>query len=183
MKGRAAVLIFCLSFEVSFELKGLKELKEFKPIDSLIPNGPIYHLSLTKTLYVKEFQKELFKIKVSEAINQFLKLNSMPRTLKCEKVSLYFNEESTRNFLAIDLENDKNILKLIKEIDSVLKSFNLPMYYEDPKLHFSVLWSRADDCVEAGKNLGSVIELEENEKVELEEIIIKCGNKIDRIKL
>ena len=101
----------------------------------------------------------------------------MPKTAKCEKFCTYFNDEKTRSFLAVDVENSDSILKLINAIDSVLKSFNLPVYYKSPKLHFSLFWRQGGDETE-------ILDYKECEGiVKLEEIIIKCGNKISRIEL
>lgn len=139
------------------------------------------HLSLSRTLYVKDHQKELFKQKIIEALRppNLSKDSLFPNKLKCEKVEIYLNDEATRTFVAINVENDEKVLEIIGIIDNVLKGFGLPIYYKSPKLHFSVFWCQGNqkdtlkvDVVE--NNLSGI-------EIEINEIYIKCGNKITRI--
>lgn len=153
------------------------EFKDFElfQIDPLNPECP-FHLSLSRTLYVKDHQKELFKAKMEEA----LKSKEIPEKLKFEKVEIYLNDEMTRTFIAIDFENDERIFKLIESIDKILKDFGLPIYYKPPKLHFSLFWCKGNQKESLRKFLIEEINLKGFE-VEIDAIFIKCGNRTHEI--
>lgn len=133
-----------------------------------------FHLSLSRTLYVKDHQKDLFKQKIIEALRNSL---SFPNKLKCENVEIYLNDEKTRTFVAINVKNDEKILEIIGIIDNVLKDFGLPVYYKSPKLHFSIFWCQGNQ-----KETLKLCEMDLSDvEVEINEIYIKCGNKITKI--
>lgn len=151
---------------------------KFTPVDPLTPEFP-FHLSLSRTLYLKHYQKDLFCTKLSDKLQKVLKdfpLSSVE--FKSEKLAVYKNDEKTTSFIAVDLENDSRILKYIEVIDSVLKEFALPEYYQSPKLHFSVVWSNQPEVEDVliGKEKIS-IEIEHDHG-----IYIKCGNKLSIIR-
>ena len=156
------------------------EFKDFElvQVDPLSPETSTFpfHLSLSRTLYVKDHQKELFKEKIREA----LKFKEFPDKLKLEKVEIYLNDEMTRTFIAIDLENDERIIKLIESIDKILKDFGLPIYYKAPKLHFSLFWCKGNQMEKLRKFKIEEVNLKGFE-VEVDEIFIKCGNKTHEI--
>lgn len=152
---------------------------KFEPVDPITTTPQsTYHLSLSRTLYLKDHQKELFHKKIIEAFKTVLVEFPLPETIETEKFSVYLNDEKTRTFIAIDLQQSENILKYIEVIDSILKEFGLPIYYSSPKLHFSVVWCQG--------NRSSEVILEEekeliNSKAELKQILMKCGNNISII--
>ena len=150
----------------SFDMK-------LESVDPIIPQSK-YHLSLTRTLYVKDYQRELFQSKIAEALKKTLINFPLPESIKTEKFSVYLNDEKTRTFIAIDLENDENILKYIEVIDGVLKEFAFPPYYTSPKLHFSLFWCKGN----CGNDIVFNEEEIELERIELKQIMMKCGNKL-----
>lgn len=146
-------------------------------VDPLTPDTT-FHLSLSRTLYIKDHQKDLFKQKITDA----LKSTDLPPKLKCEKVEIYLNDEMTRTFLAVDVENDEKILKTIESIDKILKDFGLPVYYKEPKLHFSLFWCQGNRKEEENfKEIRNFNFNFEEFEVEINGIFIKCGNKVARI--
>lgn len=97
-------------------------------------------------------------------------------------MEIYVNDEGTRTFLAIDLESNEAILNYIRAIDSVLKEFALPVYYSPPKLHFSVAWCEGNhpeymEIIKNGFNYSFVNDFEVN----AEQILFKCGNKVNSV--
>lgn len=154
-------------------------IKEYYPdliqVDPLTPDTT-FHLSLSRTLYVKDHQKDLFKQKIINA----LKSIDLPTKLKCEKMEIYLNDAMTRTFLAVDVENDEKILNAIYTIDKILKDFGLPVYYKEPKLHFSLFWCPGNRKEE--ENFKDIQNLNfDFEEVKIKGIFIKCGNKVIRI--
>ena len=147
---------------------------KFESVDPIIPQST-YHLSLSRTLYLKDHQKDLFRAKMSSALKEILVDFPLPEKINTETFSVYLNDERTRTFIAIDFENNENILKYIEVIDKVLKEFGLPVYYTSPKLHFSLLWCQGNRQKET-EEIGEI-----NLEVDLKQILIKCGNQITRI--
>ena len=142
-----------------------------------IDDSSNYHLSLSRTLYLKDHQKDLFKQKIIDALKKEKEKN-LPMKLKCENVEIYLNDEKTRTFVAVAVENDERILKLIEIIDEILKDFGLPVYYQPAKLHFSLFWCKGNQK----ENFSLEFEDFDDEfEVEINEIFIKCGNKITKI--
>lgn len=151
---------------------------KFEPVDPITPQSS-YHMSLSRTLYLKDHQKELFHRKIVAVLKKILMEFPLPETIETEKFSVYLNDEKTRTFVAIDLGGKSEIiLNYIEGIDSVLKEFGLPVYYSSPKLHFSMVWCQGDRF----SDLVFDAEKEKiNLKVELKQILIKCGNKVSTI--
>lgn len=177
-----SIYLFLVAFELPTSIKD--SFPDFKPIDPIIPRESPFHLSLTRTLYVKDYQKDLFRTKIDNIIKKSLKSHPLPASINCEKVSIYLNDENTRTFLAVDVENNAAILKLIEEIDSILKEFNLPGYYSSPKLHFSVLWRQGNHSKVLDTTIKDLdLDHFEESFVNLSEIIIKCGNKVSKIEV
>lgn len=127
-------------------------------------------------------------MKIQKALEAVLKDFALPARIDLsveDPTSIYLNDEETRTFLAVNLADDPIITKYISIIDSVLKEFALPSYYSPAKLHFSFASS-------AG-NLTKILNLNDDYKVHsagdsipfdhvpINQILIKCGNKIKRI--
>jgi hypothetical protein len=136
------------------------------------------HLSLSRTLYVKELHKELF-LKQLEASLKTAKLPQVP--LLFTQPAKYGNDERTCHFLALDLdEKDAGgrecLLAIVKKIDAVLRGFGLGQYYYPPRFHVSLGWRVADfELDSAAKDLDLSI------SVKVDEILMKCGNKIHKL--
>ena len=148
---------------------------EIVQVDPLSPNAP-FHLSLSRTLYIKHHQKDLFRQKIIDA----LKCTELPTQLKCENIEIYLNDEVTRTFVAIDVENDDRILKSIGLVDKILEDFGLPVYYKSPKLHY-ILYSCQVNQKDKFKEFMSLDLLKEYQ-VNIEGILMKFGNKVTRIR-
>ncbi len=140
----------------------------FNRVDSL-------HLSLSRTLYVKEMHKELLLKQLETALSGV----ELPTTkISFSKLAKYSNDEGTCHFLALDLaegESAGQLEKVIQLIDSVLKGFGLPQYYDPPSLHVSLGW-RVDDW-----SL-STFYFEFSLNAVFDEILMKCGNKIHKLR-
>jgi hypothetical protein len=136
----------------------------------------LYHVSLSRTIYVKDHQRGLFQAKIIDALQC---LPPLPKQLKIkgETLSVYVNDEGTRTFLAVDVENDEIVLGYISAIDRVLEGFGFPVYYKSPQLHFSVASCTGNQVAEARSALLS-LSLGLGEYVQLDGgIVFKCGNK------
>lgn len=66
--------------------------------------------------------------------------------LELTHLNVYCNEDKTRTFISICVAETfcGNLKKLVKTIDHVFKEFNLPIFYEKPSFHVSILWCLGD---------------------------------------
>ncbi|XP_055337690.1 U6 snRNA phosphodiesterase 1-like [Paramacrobiotus metropolitanus] len=71
-----------------------------------------------------------------------IKKSSVPRfSYSFEDVEIYCNEQANTSFLALRVgRGSKEMGGLVKIVDSCLKSFNMPQYYEKPDFHLSFAW-------------------------------------------
>lgn len=67
---------------------------------------------------------------------------SIRASFNCFQV--FVNEEKTRTFLALSLEDNEHLRSLLKKVDNVMDQFKLDRFYADPKLHASLLWCLGD---------------------------------------
>lgn len=165
--------------EVDRTVKEITKDREFSSVDPITAEFP-FHLSLSRTFYLKHHQKDLFCSKLTERLKALL--SSFPVgaiEFKSERLAVYTNDERSTTFIAVDIENDSTVIKYIEEIDSILKEFGLPVYYQSPKLHFSLVWCKGDlkDLIASGEAVKVSVEIEHGNG-----IFVKCGNKISIIR-
>ncbi|BFU24028.1 hypothetical protein EHI8A_011480 [Entamoeba histolytica HM-1:IMSS-B] len=101
--------------------------QDFKPIQSL-------HISLTKEFSLREHQIPLFVQEVRK------KIKRLPTfTITFGQLELLLNPEQNTEFLSIQVTSPE-ILSLIDLLDTVMMSFNLEKYYEERKIHSSLMY-------------------------------------------
>jgi hypothetical protein len=139
------------------------------------------HISLSKTFILRYHWIDNF----FGTLREKLKENSSKFFLNPSSDVVYFaNEERTRHFACIVVgESCHEVLASVAEqIDSCLKEFNLPTYYENPSFHASVLWKLSEFSDEEKQEIASeVSKLVELEGFEVERVSLKTGNKLMEI--
>lgn len=61
-------------------------------------------------------------------------------------LDVYTNAEKTRTFLSVKVHKGIDSLeKLVGEVDSCMKEYSLPLFYENPSFHMSVAWCDASE--------------------------------------
>ncbi|CAG9793877.1 unnamed protein product [Diatraea saccharalis] len=100
-----------------------------------------FHISLSKTVVlqyhlIKPFSKSLQEV--------FTDVEGFE--LEFSSVKIYCNENKTRTFIALEVDYyaKKSLLQLCQKVDLVLKEFKLPLFYENPSFHASILWFIGD---------------------------------------
>lgn len=75
------------------------------------------------------------------------RLAPYPRFCICfGSLDVYTNAEKTRTFLSAKVHKGiGNLVKLVGEIDSCMKEYDLPLFYENPSFHMSVAWCDASE--------------------------------------
>ena len=103
-------------------------------IDDMVGKEENYHISLSRTHYIKVFQIEKIVNMLHQSVSSFSSFE-----LELSKVSVYLNDDNSRQFLAIDvIDHCNQLLLLTSAVDKILGSFGLEKYYENPMFHFSV---------------------------------------------
>ena len=145
------------------------------------------HASLSKTFVLKFHWINNFVASLREKF----RCSSSKFLLQLSPDIVYFtNEEKTRHFtciLACDWCNPILAL-LIEKVDLCLKEFNLPLYYENPSVHVSVLWKLSEFTEEEKSQISLEVNklMEEHKEVLnvwVEKISVKSGNKLIEIQI
>lgn len=147
------------------------------------------HVSLSKTFILKyhwienffDSLRNLFA-KPEDSTSQFI--------LSFSSVVYFSNEEKTRYFACLSASDCyHNILNsAIRKVDCALKEFKLPVYYEEPSFHCSILWKLEDFTQEEKRQITSklnyLIEYHQDAiGVCVDKIFCKTGNKTIEIPL
>lgn len=108
--------------------------------------------------------------------------------VRLTKLEPYCNEEGSRTFLGLTAESTGGLLEtLVKAIDSCLAEYNLPLYYENPSFHVSLVWCLGNVRHLLDEHLLSemqeIVERYFDENLEasfvsVNELKFKAGNKI-----
>lgn len=101
------------------------------------------HLSLSKTFILRYHWIDSF----FETLKEKLKDSTTKFLLQLSSDVVYFsNEDQTRHFACILASewNQQLLVSLVERVDSCLKEFDLPVYYEEPSMHVSILWKLSE---------------------------------------
>jgi len=110
-----------------------------------------WHMSLSRTMYLKEFQVPSLVDRVREAVQRFRAGRAPGRPSRLELwpagCRVFVNEERTCSFLAVLLGSEQNeLLDLLGHVDAAVSALGHQPYYEDPAFHVSVAWAAELDA-------------------------------------
>ncbi|XP_028175996.1 U6 snRNA phosphodiesterase [Ostrinia furnacalis] len=138
------------------------------------------HISLSKTVVLQYHLITPFTRSLQEVFR-----NIDCFCLDFSGIKLYCNEENTRTFIAleVDYSSKRRLLQLSQNVDDVLKEYKLPLFYENPSFHMSIIWLTGDKKAELSslmsefnnslnKELGNTIN-----PVLVSDLNCKIGNK------
>lgn len=84
------------------------------------------HISLTKTVILKHHWIESFIQSIKDRTSYIKKFMILFGSLR-----IYCNEERTRTFIGLQIRTGyDSLLKLVDALDTCLKEFSLPTFYE-----------------------------------------------------
>ena len=141
----------------------------------LVPIKAPFHISLSRTHYLKVFQIE----KIVNMLRSSLQ-NINRFTIDFIGSTIYFNDDNSRQFIGIDVADNCNQLSnLGKVIDGVLCKLGLQKYYKDPKYHFSVASCSPEymDATNAVQAFKENIYNSHNHEILVDELIFLAGNR------
>lgn len=145
------------------------------------------HLSLSKTFILRYHWIESF----FSSLKDKLKGSTPKFLLQLSSDVVYFsNEDKTRHFACILASewNQQLLISLVGRVDSCLREFDLPVYYEEPSMHVSILWKLSEFSSEEKAEIESKIKnlMETAQQVldvVIDKISCKSGNKMVEISL
>lgn len=94
------------------------------------------HVSLSKTVSLRHHWIDPV---IQGVTNGFKDIDRF--TIKLDKLKVYCNDEKTRTFVGLEATGGvRQLTKLSKAADSVLREFSLPPFYYPPSFHVSLGW-------------------------------------------
>ncbi|XP_026481628.1 U6 snRNA phosphodiesterase [Ctenocephalides felis] len=127
---------------IQYEDDGLVEMmcSDLKKIFPKLMNVDDYHISVTKTFVLRHHLIEPFVKTVKDNIKSIEKFD-----ITFGDLQIYTNEDKTRTFVGLKVSSGvKDLLRVVEEMDKSLEDYKLPVYYEDPSFHMSILWCTGD---------------------------------------
>ncbi|KAJ3298759.1 poly(U)-specific 3'-to-5' RNA exonuclease [Rhizoclosmatium sp. JEL0117] len=178
-----------------------KEYPKLMDINTMDDGG--LHISLSRTVFLKEFQIPKFidtlKSKLSERKRFLLQalvtddsFNALISiTLSFTGFNSYLNDDNSKTFLSMDVgAGAVELQKLTVEVDSTLRAFSQPTFYEDPKYHSSIGYFMNSEASNALNTSDTLRALFKNTDIklssfsfELNEVHCKTGNQLFRLPL
>ncbi|GFT38270.1 u6 snRNA phosphodiesterase [Nephila pilipes] len=91
-----------------------------------------FHVSLSRTLKLRHHWISPFIDALRNKLSCYFQFKVF-----FDSLEVYENEEKTRTFLGLKVRSDVPLLTLLGKVDSCVKDFKLPIFYEDPSFHLS----------------------------------------------
>jgi len=113
-------------------------------------------------------------------------------TIKLDRLQVYCNDERTRTFVGLEATGGiKQLTKLSKAVDSVLRDFSLPPFYYPPAFHVSLGWCLGNKMKEISqilpalelKMLDVIEDVDDFGKIFVKTAHCKSGNRFFDFKL
>ena len=117
---------------------------------TLLPSAQ-WHLSLSRTLYLKEFQVAPLVQRLRQSVRAWAAARPPTRPARLELWTTgcraFCNEDRSCAFLALQFGSAQNELQdLLGHVDTALVAQGYPAYYDDPDFHISLAWSLNPDA-------------------------------------
>jgi len=120
--------------EKSGSIRRFQDLLEKHGHSGIVVAHETLHVSLSKYFSLQVAQIDSFVKRLSELVIQ-----ERPTHLHVDTDGkIMINEEGTRSFWCWTVYTNATLLRLVAHIDSVLASYNQPVYYKPPHFHISV---------------------------------------------
>lgn len=163
--------------------KDIEAVLENIDIPDVIVDCPddVCHVSLSKCLYLKEFQFDTFKSQIAKGL-----ASVKPFSLAFAAIAPLTNEVGTRSFCSLEVGYGYNELeKCMNIVDKVAERHRQPKFYQPPRFHASIAWSLKLSPIEKAISLIPA-EIEESlrqTQVPVSHVYIKIGKKVEKIRL
>ena len=143
-----------------------------------------WHLSLSRTLYLKEFQVAPLVARVRAAVRSWQAAGRAPPRIELWVSGCrgFANDDRSTSFLALLFGSAQNaLLDIVQHVDTAFQALNHPAYYDDPELHVSVAWTPGKDAwpAELAAPVGDALRRSAAGQASfyVDEIVVKAGPK------
>lgn len=188
-----------IAFKIFSNLKSVEEVKRLikssnlnEKLFDILEDSCSYHISLSKTVYLKFHQINSFLSTLKRDLDGF-KTQTLIIT---PQVSVFNNEENTRHFIALEVMKNKGLNKLIKTINDVLFGFGFTdCLYGGNNFspHISILWAnkniretlseeKMNKQIKKDNKLTNSIEKGYLKIFKFTELYVTIGSRVDVIK-
>ncbi|KAJ3175099.1 poly(U)-specific 3'-to-5' RNA exonuclease [Geranomyces variabilis] len=148
-------------------------------IDRLLDPGSL-HISLSRTVYIKEFQIPQFV----ETLNRSYSQQKRAFPLRFHTISAYVNDDATRSFLGLDVSPFAGCVELTvlsAVADKAMAAFGRQKYYDVPLFHASFASAPGKALVGTAEALADEFGEElRAEHVDLGDVTCRIGHKVWR---
>ncbi|OQV17282.1 putative U6 snRNA phosphodiesterase [Hypsibius exemplaris] len=112
-------------------------IPQLRPIKWSLIEEP--HISLSRTVALRYHEIPHFTARLKADIMK----TSLPRfCYSLEDIAFFKNDHVNTSFLALKVRRgQEEMANLLKTVNTCLKSFNMPPFYENPEFHVSFAWS------------------------------------------
>lgn len=160
----------------------------FRPLVNEKQGFNKYHVSLTKLFFLRDFQISPFVQSVRAAVK------ASPFQITLSSSYVFTNEDKSRSFCSVLVQKGFNsVVKIIRQLDSVLEKYKKEIYYSPPIPHCTI-GSCVGDLSEKAKELGfygnDVVEVDDYDsddedciELDVNEIFLSIGNQTYTIQL
>ncbi|KAI8587284.1 hypothetical protein BDZ88DRAFT_425916 [Geranomyces variabilis] len=160
-------------------LAALPERLGATAIDRLLDPGSL-HISLSRTVYIKEFQIPQFVETLSRSYSK--QQRAFP--LRFHSISAYVNDDATRSFLGLDVSPFTGCVELAAlsaVADKAMAAFGRQKYYDVPLFHASFASAPGKVLVGTAEALADEFGAElRAEHVDLGDVTCRIGHKVWR---
>ncbi|KAJ3263847.1 poly(U)-specific 3'-to-5' RNA exonuclease [Chytriomyces hyalinus] len=130
------------------------------------------HVSLSRTIFLKEFQIASFDISLT-------------------KFNAYSNDDQSKHFLSIDVgAGSMQLEQLTTSVNTVVKQFSEPEFYKDPKFHASIGYILDTETMSSESAYENEItgifqdtEIPQDATFSIHQVVCKTGNQVFRMPL
>ena len=143
------------------------------------------HLSVSRVVTLQYHWIQSF----TQSFQDKLRSRVVPFHLKLgSKIKVLVNEDFTRTFITLEVENSKYLTDVVKCCDESLIEYNKEVFYNPPEFHISLLWTLGDQksliaTETLNKCLDQWIQEEEIENIRVNSVHCKIGNKFYTLSL
>jgi len=130
-------------------VKAFRDLLEHRGISGTMVEHDNLHLSLSKHFSLQAAHLEPFVRQLTNLVRQEHPMNLCVESITASKMRsmwdtgiinemVLLNEEKTRSFLCWKVRPNGILQRLVDHVDTVMKSYNQPLYYQPAKFHISI---------------------------------------------
>ncbi|KAL4707712.1 hypothetical protein ACJJTC_014893 [Scirpophaga incertulas] len=109
----------------------------YETVNDLCHRCDDFHISLSKTFILQYHLISSFTNSLKEKLSGIKCFN-----LEFSQLKIYCNEDNTRTFIALKVDHWSKITlsPIGQKVDQVLEDYKLPLFYEEPSFHMSIIW-------------------------------------------